>query len=59
VLILLGRISALEGKGRGYFKILIVLIGLLLIGVFLSLDLFMFYLFFERVLIPTYILIIG
>lgn len=59
ILIIMGSVRALEGKGHQYFRVLIILIAVLLIGVFLRIDLFIFYLFFERVLIPTYILIMG
>lgn len=60
ILILIGREKFIRTEFfRNQFKfILIILIGFLLMS-FYSLNLFLFYIFFERSLIPTYIIILG
>lgn len=45
-----------HGSVKGYFALILVL-ETLMIGVFVSLDLFLFYVFFEVMLIPMYLLI--
>src|ERR671910_934613 len=58
-LILLPLASALWGRGdrgRGYHGLLLFLTGAL-VGVFTAQDLLLFYVFFEAMLIPIYVLI--
>nr|YP_001648736.1 NADH dehydrogenase subunit 4 [Antrokoreana gracilipes]ABC55888.1 NADH dehydrogenase subunit 4 [Antrokoreana gracilipes] len=59
MLMVVASTSTIESSGGSYFSFLMVVLILLLMGVFLSVDLFSFYLSFESVLIPTYILIVG
>lgn len=58
-LMFMARIGSLNEKKEGSFKVLMLFSLLLLLFVFMRLDLFIFYLSFEGVLIPTYILIVG
>ena len=59
-LILIARESVNKYNNyKNFFLINIVLLLLFLILTFISINLFMFYLFFERSLIPTLILILG
>jgi len=58
-LIYLARVNLLFDKREGSLKVLLLFSILLLMYVFISLDLFLFYLSFEGILIPTYILIVG
>jgi NADH-quinone oxidoreductase subunit M len=56
VVILAGWNDVTEGSVKGYFA-LILLLEALMIGVFASTDVFLFFLFFEATLIPVYLLI--
>lgn len=58
VLMILAR-TELFRSGEKKFCLVVVGMVWLLIIVFLSLDLFVFYFAFERVLVPTLILIVG
>jgi NADH-ubiquinone oxidoreductase chain 4 len=58
-LIFMASVVRIENKRSKYFGLILILTLILLLGVFISLDLFIFYLAFEGVLIPTYILIVG
>lgn len=46
-----------ENEGLFFFNISLVLAGIL--GTFLAVDLFLFFLFWELMLVPTYLLIVG
>nr|YP_010352992.1 NADH dehydrogenase subunit 4 [Prionopetalum kraepelini]UOF70475.1 NADH dehydrogenase subunit 4 [Prionopetalum kraepelini] len=58
LLMLLASIKSVQYK-KNYFLLVLVFMLVFLMGVFLSHDLIWFYIFFEAVLIPTYLLIIG
>ena len=47
---------SIEEKVKGYFALFLLLVASMM-GVFLSLDLFLFYMFFEVMLLPMYFLI--
>jgi NADH-quinone oxidoreductase subunit M len=47
---------SIESQVKGYFSLFLVLVSSMM-GVFLSLDLFLFYVFFEVMLLPMYFLI--
>nr|YP_010937980.1 NADH dehydrogenase subunit 4 [Spirobolus grahami]WKY95841.1 NADH dehydrogenase subunit 4 [Spirobolus grahami] len=52
--------ASLSGGGvDSWFVWLILLLAILLVGVFLSMDLVWFYLMFEGVLVPTLLLLVG
>ena len=55
-IIVLSGFSNVEKGHRGYFALMLLLEGAM-IGTFVSLDTFLFYLFWELVLIPMYFLI--
>lgn len=55
-IIVLAGFSGVEQGHRGYFALMLVLEGAM-IGTFVALDTFVFYLFWELVLIPMYFLI--
>ena len=58
IVMFIGAISSFEitEKKRGYFSLYLLLTGSI-IGCFLALDMFLFYLFFEFMLLPMYFLI--
>jgi NADH-quinone oxidoreductase subunit M len=58
IVMFIGAISSLEikDKSRGYFSLYLLLAGSI-IGCFIALDMFLFYLFFEFMLLPMYFLI--
>ncbi len=58
IVMFVGAISSFEitEKKRGYFSLYLLLSGSI-IGCFLALDMFLFYLFFEFMLLPMYFLI--
>jgi NADH-quinone oxidoreductase subunit M len=58
IVMFVGAISSFEikEKGRGYFSLYLLLSGSI-IGCFIALDMFLFYLFFEFMLLPMYFLI--
>nr|YP_010352927.1 NADH dehydrogenase subunit 4 [Chaleponcus netus]UOF70332.1 NADH dehydrogenase subunit 4 [Chaleponcus netus] len=58
LLMLLASIKSIQYK-KNYFLLVLAFMLMFLMGVFLSFDLIWFYIFFEAVLIPTYLLIIG
>nr|YP_010893066.1 NADH dehydrogenase subunit 4 [Spirobolus walkeri]WJR82397.1 NADH dehydrogenase subunit 4 [Spirobolus walkeri] len=47
------------GSVDGWFVCLVLVLALLLVGVFLSMDLVWFYVMFEGVLMPTFLLLVG
>ena len=58
IVMFVGAISSFEikDKSRGYFSLYLLLAGSI-IGCFIALDMFLFYLFFEFMLLPMYFLI--
>jgi NADH-quinone oxidoreductase subunit M len=58
IVMFVGAISSFEikEKSRGYFSLYLLLSGSI-IGCFIALDMFLFYLFFEFMLLPMYFLI--
>ncbi len=56
VLVLLGSWSSIESRAHQYFAAMLVLEGLM-VGVFCALDAVLFYIFFEGMLIPMFIII--
>ncbi|MEH0155826.1 NADH-quinone oxidoreductase subunit M [Limibacter armeniacum] len=58
IVMLIGAISSFEikDKQRGFYTLYLLLSGTIM-GCFLSLDMFLFYLFFEFMLLPMYFLI--
>lgn len=58
IVMFVGAISSFEikDKSRGYFSLYLLLSGSI-IGCFIALDMFLFYLFFEFMLLPMYFLI--
>jgi NADH-quinone oxidoreductase subunit M len=58
IVMFVGAISSFEikEKSRGYFSLYLLLAGSI-IGCFIALDMFLFYLFFEFMLLPMYFLI--
>ena len=58
IVMFIGAISSFEikDKSRGYFSLYLLLAGSI-IGCFIALDMFLFYLFFEFMLLPMYFLI--
>lgn len=58
IVMLIGAISSLEikNKRRGFYALYLLLSGTIM-GCFLALDFFLFYLFFEFMLLPMYFLI--
>ena len=58
IVMFIGAISSFEikDKTRGYFSLYLLLAGSI-IGCFIALDMFLFYLFFEFMLLPMYFLI--
>ena len=60
IVILAGWEEALNGRwGAKTFYILILVLETMMIGVFASTDIFLFYVFFEAMLVPVYFLIGG
>nr|UZA66687.1 NADH dehydrogenase subunit 4 [Tanystylum sp. JZ-2022] len=57
-LMLLSSVNLLKFKGLDYVGLLMVLLMMLFV-VFLTSNMFVFYLFFESILLPTFILIMG
>ncbi len=55
-IIILAGFSGVESRHRGYFALMLALEGAM-IGTFVALDVFLFYLFWELVLLPMYFLI--
>lgn len=58
IVMLIGAISSwtIDKKEKGYFSLFLIL-NMAIIGCFAALDLFLFYLFFEFMLLPMYFLI--
>lgn len=56
VLVLMGSWSSIENRAHQYFAAMLVLEGLM-VGVFCALDAVLFYIFFEGMLIPMFIII--
>jgi NADH-quinone oxidoreductase subunit M len=56
IVVIAGWNDVTEGSVKGYFA-LVLLLESLMIGVFASLDVFLFFVFFEATLIPIYLLI--
>ena len=58
IVLLIGAISSwtIKNKEKGYFSLFLIL-NMAIIGCFSALDLFLFYLFFEFMLLPMYFLI--
>jgi len=55
-LVVLNSFSAIDKREKGYY-IMLMLLEFALIGVFVSLDIFLFYIFWEIILIPMYFII--
>ena len=55
-LVVLNSFSAIDKREKGFY-IMLMLLEFALIGVFISLDIFLFYIFWEIILIPMYFII--
>jgi NADH-quinone oxidoreductase subunit M len=55
-IVVLNSFSAIDKREKGYY-IMLMLLEFALIGVFVSLDIFLFYIFWEIILIPMYFII--